>query len=253
MRGPQVAPKGSLPSKTQINLVGNRLRKMVDADSYELLDSEAVASDKGLLQLWRAVHQPPLLKLRITLQRVVSSELGPAGKGKVNQRLKTAPSIVAKLARLKTRLAEMEDLGGCRATLPDMETLTNIRERLLGTASLNIDSTKGIKDYTGTPQIGGYRAVHLVARRDGCKIEIQLRTQRQQDWAQDVESWDSEFGFDLKHQNAPDNVVRLFRLLSDVLWYQDCGEQVPSSMLAELDELQDLVEFDLLEGGHGGL
>lgn len=78
------------------------------------------------------------------------------------------------------------------------------------------------------PHKGGYRALHLWCRRDGFKVEVQLRTARQQRWAELVEEWDSALGIDLKHEVAPDVILSYFRELADYFDLLDTG-------VAELD------------------
>jgi ppGpp synthetase/RelA/SpoT-type nucleotidyltranferase len=72
-----------------------------------------------------------------------------------------------------------------------------------------------VRDYNELPHRGGYRALHLWCRRDGLKVEIQLRTSRQHDWAEAVEECDAWLGMDLKHEQGPDELLVFFRELAD--------------------------------------
>src|SRR5690606_15347733 len=76
---------------------------------------------------------------------------------------------------------------------------------------------------TPSQQSGGYRALHLWCRQDGFKVEVQLRTQRQQRWADTVEQFDTAFGTDLKHETGPEPLLRYLRELSRYLCLRDDG------------------------------
>jgi ppGpp synthetase/RelA/SpoT-type nucleotidyltranferase len=139
----------------------------------------------------------------------------------VTQRLKRFESIEAKLVRSQTRLGEMEDIAGCRTVLPGLDSVARVHEQLAQAArKLEVVT---VRDYCERPHPGGYRALHLWCRRNGFKIEIQLRTNRQQRWAEMVEEWDSALRLDLKHEVGPDVVLNYFRLLADYYFSLDSG------------------------------
>lgn len=146
--------------------------------------------------------------------------------GLVTQRLKRYTSIVAKLVREKPRLGEMEDIAGCRAVLPTLIAVDQVHRQLEKAYRLEIVT---VRDYNAEPHSGGYRALHLWCRRDSFKVEVQLRTERQQQWAELVEEWDSSLGMDLKHEQAPDVVLVYFRELADYFSQLDNG--VADSMI----------------------
>lgn len=146
--------------------------------------------------------------------------------GLVTQRLKRFESIVAKLVRDRSRLAEIEDIAGCRSVLPDRATAERVWQQLDEKAQ-KLEIVQ-VKNYNDMPHKGGYRALHLWCRRDGFKVEVQLRTARQQRWAELVEEWDSALGIDLKHEVAPDVILSYFRELADYFDLLDTG-------VAELD------------------
>jgi ppGpp synthetase/RelA/SpoT-type nucleotidyltranferase len=93
--------------------------------------------------------------------------------------------------------------------------VTAVAERIRGHAS-TVD-VMSQDDYNARPRPGGYRALHLHCLRDGVPIEVQLRTRRQHQWAERVEQWDGSTGHDVKHEDAPDDVIRAFRLMSDAI------------------------------------
>lgn len=223
-----------LPSKNQVNQAGHRLRKRTDLETFSLSGQQDIA-DAEVVQAWRAAHADALTKTRIGLGGAVVTVLGvDRPRELVSQRLKTYRRIVEKLVRSKGRLAEMEDIAGCRAVLPDMEAVRAVQERVTNnTRKLEVET---VRDYTKQPRSGGYRAVHLWCRRDSRKVEVQLRTDRQDRWARTVELWDDRLGTDLKHEDAAEPVIRYFMLVSEHLWRADCRMSV--SETAELERAE---------------
>lgn len=219
-RGPQVqTPPIELPSKSQLKKAGDRIRHR--ATGTLELDGEQAAADAQLVKGWRSAHSGALLKTRVGLGTVISREWQrstPAGL--VTQRLKRYESIVAKLVRARTRLGEMEDIAGCRAILPSLPAAERVHAQLAGARKLDVVQ---VKDYNSSPHQGGYHALHLWCTRDNFKVEVQLRTPRQQEWAELVEEWDSVLGLDLKHEIGPDVVLEYFRELADYYFRLDSG------------------------------
>lgn len=216
-----MSPTGlNLPSKSQLKAAGDRIRRR--ASDPLALDGEQAAVDVQLVKGWRSAHSGALLKTRVGLGTVVAREWGlqtPAGF--VTQRLKRFESIEAKLIRARTRLGEMEDIAGCRAVVPGLASAGRIHDQLV-TAARKLEIIQ-VRDYNAHPHAGGYRALHLWCRRDEFKVEIQLRTPRQQHWAEMVEEWDSVLGLDLKHERAPGVVLEYFCKLADYYNQLDRG------------------------------
>ncbi|WP_114451234.1 RelA/SpoT domain-containing protein [Halopolyspora algeriensis] len=213
-----MAPE-ELPSKNQLKKAGDRFRKRVTGALD--LDGQQAADDAALIKRWRSAHSAALVKTRIGLGQIVMRIQGlDSQAGLVTQRLKRFDSIVAKLVRDKPRLGEVEDIAGCRAVLPDLATVRDASQQLANARLLNIVNTR---DYNEDPHPGGYRALHHWCRRDEFKIEVQLRTERQQQWAELVEEWDEALGIDLKHEMAPVEVLTYFRELANYYSLLDTG------------------------------
>ena len=79
------------------------------------------------------------------------------------------------------KLTQMADIGGCRALLPDQQAVNEVARRL----RRNWEVTR-TRDYAAEPKESGYRAVHLIVKRKGRLIEVQLRTPLQDAWANQV-------------------------------------------------------------------
>lgn len=171
--------------------------------------------DGDVLKAWtvaqefRSGFQYPMTKVAVGLRQFVGRE---AADVVVAQRLKRMPQVINKLVRFpETNLARMEDVGGCRAVLsgglPEMHgVLRRIRR--------NWD-VKRLRDYVAEPKESGYRGIHVVVQRDDCRIEIQLRSQGQQAWADAVERTAGRWSLPLKDGRGPEELLLYFRLAGE--------------------------------------
>lgn len=167
---------------------------------------------------FRAAHASPLLKTRVDLGRVVTAETNATPV--VSQRLKRLERTVSETAPDGQHAAfHPQDAGGCRAILPSLDKLRGVQERLLE----RWPDAKIRNDYIESPTEMGYRAVHIVARRDGRQIEVQLRTTLQQAWADAVEAIDGRRGTTLKDETGPAPWLRFFAASARLLFEDDCG------------------------------
>lgn len=224
-------------SKTKVNRAGDLLRDWwtdpdADADlSDELADAATLMFD------YRATFQAPLKKVSVGLRQFVMRET--THPVVVGQRLKRAPQMLNKLARFpEMNLARMQDIGGCRAILgggaPEIRGVMRRVEK-------NKWVVKGFKDYVETPAPSGYRAIHIVVLRDERLIEIQLRTQRQHQWAEAVERTALRTRLDLKDGLGPDDLLRYFRMAADGLALEERGEGVDDAFKREFEALRQQV------------
>ncbi|QQS10234.1 MAG: RelA/SpoT domain-containing protein [Phycisphaerales bacterium] len=178
----------------------NRAGKLLAADPPEW-DKLAWATD--VLANWRACHLYPINTFQATLR-------GRVGKiddnAIVAQRLKRAPSVVAKLQRFNTMiLAQMQNIGGLRAIVGTVPQVRRLEALYRDPKSLK-HSLVSSKDYITTPKSDGYRGVHLVfryksdsaPRYNGLHVELQIRTKMQHAWATAVETMGTFLGQALK-------------------------------------------------------
>lgn len=210
----------SLPSKSQLKAAGDRIRRRfrgeLDLDGYQAVE------DSLLVENWRLAHTRALNRTRAGVGAIVARVLGrPSSAGLVTQRLKRYESIVAKVVRDQTRLAEIADIAGCRSVLPDLDAIQRVHDRLV--RQRGKQELVRVRDYNELPHPGGYRALHLWCRRDGFKVEIQLRTARQDDWAELVERIDRSHRLDLKHEKGPEELLAFFRELANYHGQRDRG------------------------------
>lgn len=198
-------------SRRQIDLAGERLRDWwFDFElSHDLVITDPVlAAAGGLFVDFREGFQVPLSKTAMGLRSFLRSERAPVI---VSQRLKRAPTILNKLGRYPAmKYSRMEDIGGCRAILPGRSEVEGVARRI----RRNWEVAR-LRNYVQDPKATGYRAVHVVVRRDGRLIEIQLRTPGQQSWAEEVDRIASRLGAHVKDDGGPPTLARFMWLLAE--------------------------------------
>ena len=115
----------SAPSKSQVNKAGKILRRWARG---ELTDESAQRNALQVLLAFRAAHEVPLTKANMGLRSVIHTEKCQI---EVTQRLKRVPTIIDKLTREPTmQMANMQDIGGCRAVLDTIDEVQRVRRRL---------------------------------------------------------------------------------------------------------------------------
>lgn len=159
---------------------------------------------------WREVHAEPVAWLTMSLRGRVDM---PA-----SYRLKRLPQIVAKLARAgNMSLARMQDIGGCRLVVDSQADVDSAAESIQKRSTPGYEVVR-VTDYRREGrQTTGYRALHIIVRRDECLLEIQVRTRRQHAWAEAVERAANRTGYPLKDGVGPQALVEYFRHASECL------------------------------------
>src|ERR1700678_2996157 len=109
--------------------------------------------------------------MRETVTAFLSKEVSDLDhSGIVSQRLKRLESIEIKLRHSHTRLTQMQDIGGCRAILQNVDKVRRLAE-----AMQRPDLFRGEfkylvsvhSDYVLKPKTDGYRGVHLITEYNG--------------------------------------------------------------------------------------
>jgi len=225
-------------SKRQIRDAGKLLGSVVQR-------STDVDGAFRILHNWRWHHAYPMVRERSKLTRIVK----PHG-GFTAGRLKRTSSIRKKLFRSPIQLDRIQDLVGCRAILPDMESL----HAALDKYKIIEDGgrVQRYADYIANPKESGYRSAHLIVKFDesgigerhaGCKVELQLRTQLQHVWGTTVEAAGSMRNEDLKAGEGDPNWLRFLVLMSGhiaELEGQPRGEHLAMSYRELKAEAKDL-------------
>lgn len=212
---------------SRVDRAGRRVRQHLRGED---VGPEALADAISVISAFRVAHRAPL--------DFVTSALGAAVRdegvdGEVSRRLKRELTIVDKLTREPAlALSRMQDIGGCRAVLPTIETVRSVQLRLT-TRSDSACHVQAISDYIDHPRASGYRAVHIVLLQDGRRIEVQLRTRMMHFWALMVEVLSARVGQDLKgvwHEAVSPFLVAA----SEVLALEEAGRPVPDALVRQL-------------------
>jgi len=204
-----------------------------------------------IINNWRSSHAFPLQSFKMTLlSRAKKVDSRPI----VAQRLKRLPSIDLKLRRFKDmKLAQMQDLGGCRAVVASirrLESLIKLYERGRSKNPTKRHEFVHDKDYILCPKDDGYRGVHLIYRYkstsrkhqvyNGLKIEIQLRTRLQHAWATAVETVSLFTGQALKSSGGEAEWRRFFALMSSAIALRERRPLVPGTPTEKAKLIEEL-------------
>ncbi|MFJ5332859.1 RelA/SpoT domain-containing protein [Pectobacterium versatile] len=224
-------------SKKEIGRAGDRLVSQLKID--EKYDD----GDVDILHQWRMLHLYPLNRIKFFLER--ESKL--VNKNSlISSRIKRLPSIVGKLSRFpEMKLNKMQDLGGCRAILDNIEQVYNLKDKLLRLKFSHKLARKD--DYIENMKDSGYRSFHMVysfqndryPQFNGLKIEIQIRTAIQHSWATAVEMVGLFRNESLKSSMGDIRWLRFFKLVSE-LFYKIESKESSGSYNAISDELREL-------------
>lgn len=123
----------------------------------------------------------------------------------------------------------VQDIGGVRARLPSLDHVHAVSRRLRKTWTI-----VRVRDYIAEPKSSGYRALHLIVRRDGYPIEVQLRTRLQDAWANQVEEDGGMLGVDLKFGAGQADIHAYYVAVSEAFALLDRGELLSDEVAAIL-------------------
>lgn len=218
MAGPPLASFGSLGD---VRRAGDVLRQAQIAHGQTPTLDE-VRRAREVVEAYRSAHVAPMHAAYRGLWSCLATEGFDLD---VSRRLKRLPTIEDKLRRLPTMdLSSMQDIGGCRAVLTTQDQVQRVVERFCANSLKRNRQRDKVRDYVGLPRPSGYRAVHIYTRYQGRRIEVQLRTREQDDWAKIVEDLTSKTGIDFKSGDGPVEVHELLRELSAILSTREPGQ-----------------------------
>lgn len=166
--------------RSEVDRLGERLRKQLTADDLTLLD--------GYRRSFRDAYDEVVDRIRAELKLEVSGR--PA---------KSTTAIIDKLRRGSMRFTQMQDIAGCRIVLPSVADQNRIAVLLAGMFP------SAVVDRRTRPS-HGYRAVHVIARHNEVPVEIQVRTTLQHVWAELSEKSADMFDVALKYGGGPTEV-----------------------------------------------
>lgn len=169
---------------------------------------------------WRTNHLEPLKVMKRRLVRLLNkNKITPI---LISQRLKRLTSIEYKLdLNPQMGLGGMQDVGGYRAVLKDVKDLNKLKSLLEN--SNHYHRFEKNNDYVDSPKSSGYRSIHYIYKYtskileyDQLKVELQIRTKLQHNWATAVETAGIITKTSLKSSQGPDEWLTFFRTVSSL-------------------------------------
>jgi hypothetical protein len=171
---------------------------------------------------WRKLHLP-VIEL---LSNHVSSLLAEKGIAIAfsSQRLKRMTSIKEKLIRTTGMgLGGVQDIGGGRFVFEDMDSLLRAKDCITSAIFPDFTLDHDLYDYISKPKESGYRSIHFVYKYskpesdlDGMRVELQIRTKLQHDWATAVETAELISNSSLKASQGDQAWLDFFKLVSAI-------------------------------------
>ena len=181
--------------------------QQIDAAGDRLRDAQQPPSDDlAIYEEYRASFREPVASVMgMVLELTLDAELLELGG-----RQKTVESVVAKLRAQDIALTEITDIGGVRIVLPSLAEVNRVHQ------ALDEGLIAQVKDYRGTGTKRGYRALHLILRAAPDQVvELQIRSQIHNVWANLSERLQQRTGHDIKHAMGPAALLDALEELSE--------------------------------------
>jgi putative GTP pyrophosphokinase len=240
---PASSPTSTPFTKGEVNRAGVLLLGLRERMHREGAERAVADSDERnlnaaweVLTWWRSLHARPLSALAANLRHHIDrGDASVHGRIEVTQRLKRLDTLIGKLAREQGSVTQMHDIGGVRAVLPSQRHVYVVRRRLLKSWTIIRE-----RDYVTTPKDSGYRALHLIVRRNGYPVEVQLRTVLQDAWANQVERDGRQIGVGLKFGAGDERLRGAFLRMANLIARFDRAELSPDDLREDLKRLPSL-------------
>lgn len=209
-------------SRNQINKAGDKI--LSSKVRQEVEDSINIINE------WRMNHLVPLNELGERVIAVLNTNnITPLF---TSQRLKRLTSIQYKLdLNPSMKLGGMQDIGGFRVVLKNVEDLNHSLNILQKYRFQNFTLEK-INNYVEEPKNSGYRSIHFVfkyhsenEKYDGLRVELQIRTKLQHNWATAVETAGLYTKTSLKSSQGDSSWLNFFKIVSSLFCIK---EQLPT-------------------------
>ena len=180
------------PSANQIDQLGDRLR----VDDY-------TEDDLRLLDHFRRSYAP-------AYEHTVNAIRENLRNATTGRPAKSTTAIRDKLLRSSMRLSQMQDIAGCRLIVEDRrqqdELVAQVTELFPGSTVID----RRVK------ASHGYRAVHVIVPIGEKTVEVQVRTEPQQAWAEYAEKLADTIDPALKYGGGPEGPRAILNALSNV-------------------------------------
>jgi Region found in RelA / SpoT proteins len=170
-------------------------RSRLDQLGRKLFKERLTHDEQDEVDEWRYSHDETIVEVQRAL-----AELGY----EATTRLKNLGTIAEKIAREHTRLTTIEDIAGARLVIGGGRVEQDeVVEQIVAC----FPGAK-VRDRRVQPS-HGYRAVHVIVNGQGRrKVELQIRTPRQQQRAQIVERLADRWGRQIRYGQPPDEPER---------------------------------------------
>lgn len=221
-------------SRNKVNLAGKALLAGPET-GFPYTDANLVVED------WRKLHMTPLEELVGEITRL----LGQSGVTAAfsSHRLKRMTSIIAKLRHNPGMgLGGLQDIGGARFVFEDIPSLLKAQEIIAAAKLAHFTADREPYDYVSKPKESGYRGIHFVYKYvsensdyDGLRVELQIRTRLQHDWAMAVETAELISKSPLKASMGDEHWLEFFKLASAVFAQKE-GMPVADSFVGYTEE-----------------
>ena len=174
-----------------------------------------------LVEDWRRIHQVPMHTLFESVADILNkAEISPAFS---SQRLKRMTSIIGKLQHNpEMRLGGVQDIAGVRFVFEDISSLSEAA-KILEESNLPDFTFERSYNYVSSPKGSGYRSIHYVYKyhsddeqTDGLRVELQIRTRLQHDWATAVETAELISKSPLKANMGDEGWLSFLKLVSAI-------------------------------------
>jgi len=240
--------------KKAVDAAGVNIARLWDSDFANAKDAVEFAEAWELMNLWRSAHNFPLNTFQGTLREKAKRVHANAI---VAQRIKRAVSIVDKLRRYPSiSLSKMQDIGGCRAIVGNVENVFKLRDAYLKSQLRHRLIRE--KNYIDNPKASGYRGIHLVycyisdrsKVYNGLQVEMQLRSGLQHAWATAVETAGTFIEHSLKSSKGPGEWLEFFALVSSAFALMENRPTVPftpttkAELRAQIHERAERLQVD---------
>ncbi len=229
-------------TKNEINKAGQILSNTATQDTKSISWAEEV------LENWRGRHAYPMNTFQATLRLKLRRF---NGKSIVAQRLKRSPSIINKLQRFSSmELARMQDIGGIRAVVTNINDAIKLRHMYINTRFKHVLIKEN--NYIDLPKSSGYRGIHLVNKYNsksvpeynGLQLELQIRTKLQHLWATSVETVETFSGHSLKSSKGPKELLDFLSLVSASFSLTEKQKIVPGYESFTIEEINKKISLE---------
>lgn len=198
-------------------------RKKISKAGETIMTSNSVEDVNEALKIinvWRYHHLHPLRIMKNRLSKLCEkNRLSPI---LLSQRLKRLTSIEYKLdLNEQMGLGGMQDIGGYRAVLKDTKDLEKLKRIILNSKQRH--KLEKVNDYINDPKDSGYRSIHFIYKYtsksvlyNDLRLELQIRTKLQHNWATAVETAGIITKTSLKSSKGPDEWLDFFKIVSSL-------------------------------------